>query len=93
MVEMFSALSSGLVQVLNWSTFSLMMIGIAVVIWYVSGGTLYAYGLGIVGLVFLLSSGAGMHRITLAPSGGYFVDVSGGGPVSLIERPPHDLCR
>ena len=30
MVEMFSALSSGLVQVFNWSTFSLMMIGIAV---------------------------------------------------------------
>ena len=30
MVEMFSALSSGLIQVFNWSTFSLMMIGIAV---------------------------------------------------------------
>jgi putative tricarboxylic transport membrane protein len=30
MVEMFSALSSGLVQVFNWSTFSLMMIGIAI---------------------------------------------------------------
>ena len=30
MVEMFSALSSGLVQVFNWSTFSLMMVGIAV---------------------------------------------------------------
>lgn len=30
MVEMFSALSSGLVQVFNWSTFSLMMIGIGV---------------------------------------------------------------
>src|ERR687895_2858103 len=30
MVEMFSALSSGLFQVFNWSTFSLMMIGIAV---------------------------------------------------------------
>jgi putative tricarboxylic transport membrane protein len=30
MVEMFSALSSGLVQVFNWSTFSLMIIGIAV---------------------------------------------------------------
>jgi len=30
MVEMFSALSSGLLQVFNWSTFSLMMIGIAV---------------------------------------------------------------
>jgi putative tricarboxylic transport membrane protein len=29
-VEMFSALSSGLIQVFNWSTFSLMMIGIAV---------------------------------------------------------------
>ncbi len=30
MVEMFSSLSSGLFQVFNWSTFSLMMIGIAV---------------------------------------------------------------
>jgi putative tricarboxylic transport membrane protein len=30
MMEMFSALSSGLFQVFNWSTFSLMMIGIAV---------------------------------------------------------------
>ncbi len=30
MVEMFSALSSGLLQVFNWSTFSLMMIGIGV---------------------------------------------------------------
>ena len=30
MIEMFSALSSGLVQVFNWSTFSLMIIGIAV---------------------------------------------------------------
>jgi putative tricarboxylic transport membrane protein len=30
MVEMFSALSSGLFQVFNWSTFSLMMIGIAI---------------------------------------------------------------
>jgi putative tricarboxylic transport membrane protein len=30
MIEMFSALSSGLFQVFNWSTFSLMMIGIAI---------------------------------------------------------------
>jgi putative tricarboxylic transport membrane protein len=30
MVDMFSALSSGLFQVFNWSTFSLMMIGIAI---------------------------------------------------------------
>jgi putative tricarboxylic transport membrane protein len=30
MVEMFTALSSGLLQVFNWSTFSLMMIGIAI---------------------------------------------------------------
>jgi TctA family transporter len=30
MVELFSALSSGLIQVFNWSTFTLMMIGIGV---------------------------------------------------------------
>src|SRR4026208_1668371 len=30
MVEMFSALSSGLVQCFSWSTFSLMLIGIAI---------------------------------------------------------------
>ena len=30
MLEMFSALFAGLIQVFNWSTFSLMIIGIAV---------------------------------------------------------------
>ena len=30
MLEMFTALFAGLLQVFNWSTFSLMMIGIAV---------------------------------------------------------------
>ena len=29
-MEMFTALISGLMQVFNWSTFSLMMIGIAI---------------------------------------------------------------
>ena len=40
----------------------LVMIGIAVLIWFISGGTLYAYGCGIVGLVLLLASGAGSNK-------------------------------
>jgi hypothetical protein len=41
---------------------ALLMIIIAVLIWFASNGTVYAYGLGIVGLVLLLSSGAGNDK-------------------------------
>jgi hypothetical protein len=43
----------------------LAMMGIAVLIWFATGGTMYAYGLAAVGLVFLLFCGAGNN------SGGY----------------------
>jgi hypothetical protein len=37
----------------------LVLIGIAVAIYFASGGTTFAIGLGVVGLVFLLFCGAG----------------------------------
>jgi hypothetical protein len=40
----------------------LVLIAAAVLIWFVSDGTTYAYGLGIVGLVLLLASGAGSNK-------------------------------
>lgn len=40
----------------------LIMIAVAVLIWFMASGTVYAYGLAIVGLVFLLGAGAGSDK-------------------------------
>ncbi|HEY7120434.1 MAG TPA: hypothetical protein VH475_27845 [Tepidisphaeraceae bacterium] len=40
----------------------LVMVGIAVLIYFASGGTTFAIGLGVVGLVFVLASGAGSDK-------------------------------
>jgi hypothetical protein len=40
----------------------LVMIGIAVLLWFLTGGRLYTYGLAIVGLIFLLGAGAGSDK-------------------------------
>lgn len=40
----------------------LVMIGIAVAIFFLSGGSLITIGLGVVGLVFLLFSGSGSNK-------------------------------
>jgi len=42
--------------------FSLVLIGIAVLLWYLTGGRLYVYGLAIVGVVLLFASGAGSNK-------------------------------
>ena len=40
----------------------LVMIGIAVAIFFATGGRMIAIGLGVVGLVFLLFSGSGSNK-------------------------------
>lgn len=40
----------------------IVMIGIAVAIFFLTGGTFIVYGLGVVGLVFLLFSGSGSNK-------------------------------
>lgn len=40
----------------------LLLIAIAVVIYFASGGRLFAIGCGVVGLVFLLGAGAGHDK-------------------------------
>jgi hypothetical protein len=37
----------------------LVMLGIAVLIWSATAGRMYAYGLGVVGLIFLMACNAG----------------------------------
>jgi hypothetical protein len=40
----------------------LVMMAVAVLIWFLTGGTLYAYGLAIVGFVLLLAAGVGSDK-------------------------------
>ena len=40
----------------------LVLMGAAVAIWFATDGRLYAIGLGVVGLVFLLGAGAGRDK-------------------------------
>ena len=42
--------------------FALLLIGIAVLVYFISDGTRIAYGVGIVGIVLLLSSSAGSNK-------------------------------
>jgi hypothetical protein len=42
--------------------FALLLIGIAVLIYFISDGTRIAYGAGIVGIILLLSSTAGSNK-------------------------------
>lgn len=44
------------------AVFALILIGVAVLIFFLSGGTRIAIGLGVIGLVLLFASGSGSNK-------------------------------